>query len=173
MVYTYEQRTKIVEWYIETKSYVKTQRRFAAHFETRAKPGRRIIQYQVEKFREHGTAHNLRSGDVSLAIFVTSVSGSKSPASFTNRLFHLSRPPGFRRAFDAAESNGRFSRIQCQRGKESSCRGKRKRRVFLCRRTVRVKVGGKAIPASFLKIEGRGTLVGAKHRRERDGKKNW
>ena len=47
---------------------------------------------------------------------------------------------------------------------------KRKRRVFLCRRTVRVKVGGKAILASFLKIEGRGTLVGAKDRRERDGK---
>ena len=65
MVYTYEQRTKIVEWYIETKSYVKTQRRFAAHFETRAKPSRRMIQYQVEKFREHGTVQNLnktRSG---------------------------------------------------------------------------------------------------------------
>ena len=65
-------------------------------------------------------------------------------------------------AFDAAEKNGRFGRIQCQRGKESSSRGKRKRRVFLCRRTVRVKVEGKAIPASFLKIEGRGTLVGVK-----------
>ena len=32
---------------------------------------------------------------------------------------------------------------------------------------MRVKVGGKAIPASFLKIEGRGTLVGEKDRRER------
>ena len=107
-------------------------------------------------------------GIISLAIFITSVSGSESPASFTNRLFHLSRPPGFWRAFDAAERNGRFGRIQCQRGKESSCRGKRKRQVFLCRRTVRVNVGGKAIPTSFLKIEGRGTLVGAKDRRERD-----
>ena len=72
-------------------------------------------------------------------------------------------------AFDAAERNGRFGRIQCQRGKESSSRGKRKRRVFLCRGTVRVKVEGKAIPASFLKIEGRGTLVGAMDRREKDG----
>ena len=51
--------------------------------------------------------------------------------------------------------------------KENSSRGKR--RVFLCRGTLRVKVGGKAIPASFLKIEERGTLVGAKDRRERDG----
>ena len=31
---------------------------------------------------------------------------------------------------------------------------------------MRVKVGGKAIPASFLKIEGRGTLVGAIDQRE-------
>ena len=68
------------------------------------------------------------------------MSGSKSLASFTNRTFHLSCPPGFRRAFDAAERNGRYGCIQCQRGKESSSRGKRKRRVFLCRKTVGVKV---------------------------------
>ena len=39
-----------------------------------------------------------------------------------------------------------------------------KRRVLLYRKTVGVKV----IPARFLKVEGRGTLVGAKDRRERD-----
>ena len=50
---------------------------------------------------------------------------------------------------------------------KSSSRGKRKRRVFLCRGTVRVNVGGKIILASFLKIEGRGTLVGVKDRRKR------
>ena len=60
--------------------------------------------------------------------------------------------------FDAVERNGRFGHIQCQRNKESSSRGKRKRRVFLCRGTVRVKV----IPASFLKIEGWGRLLGQK-----------
>ena len=91
------------------------------------------------------------------------MSGSEGVASFTNRIFHVSRPPGFGMAFDAAERNGRFGHIQCQRGKESSSRGKRKRRVLLCRRTV----GGKVIPASFLKIRGRETLVGAKDRRER------
>ena len=67
-------------------------------------------------------------------------------------------------AFDVAERNGRFGRIQCQRSEESSSRGKR--RVFLCRRTVRVKVRSKVISAIFLKIEGRGTLVGTK-----DGRK--
>ena len=67
-----------------------------------------------------------------------------------------------------AKRNGRFGRIQCQRGEKNSSRGKRERRVFPCRRTVRVKVGGKAIPASFLKIEGSGVLVGAIGGRERD-----
>ena len=65
MEYTYEQRTKIAEWHIETKFYVKTQRWFAAHFKKRAKPSLRIIQYQVEKFRKYRTVHNLnekRSG---------------------------------------------------------------------------------------------------------------
>ena len=105
---------------------------------------------------------------MSLAIFITSVSGSESLASFTNRFFHLSKLLGFGRAFDAVERNGKFGRIQCQSGKKSrSSRGKRKRRVFLCRRTVRIKVEGKAIPASFLKIERWGSLVGAKDRRER------
>ena len=46
---------------------------------------------------------------------------------------------------------------------KNSSRGKR--RVFLCKRTVRVKVEGKVIPASFLKIEGWGRLLG-----ERPGK---
>ena len=70
--------------------------------------------------------------------------------------------------FDAAKRNGRFGRIQCQRGKESSSRGKGNRRVFLCGGTVRIKVEGKVIPVSFLKVEGKGVLVGAKNQRERD-----
>ena len=69
-------------------------------------------------------------------------------------------------AFDAAERNGRFGHIQCQRVKESNGRGKTP--VFLCRRTMRIKVQGKVIPASFLKIEESGTFVGAKDRRKRD-----
>ena len=38
----------------------------------------------------------------------------------------------------------------------------KERDVFLCRRTVRVKVEGKVIPASSLKVKGRRTLVGQK-----------
>ena len=106
----------------------------------------------------------LGSGGVSLAIFITSVSGSESLTSFTNRIFHFSGPPGFRMACDSTERNGRFGRIQCQRSEESSSRGER--RVFICRRTVGVKVGDKVIPASFLKVERRRTLVGEKDKRE-------
>ena len=73
-----------------------------------------------------------------------------------------------RLAFDAAECNEKFGRIHCQRRKESSSGGKRKRGVFLCRRTLRVKVEGKAIPTSSLEIEERAMFVGAKKRRKRD-----
>ena len=65
-------------------------------------------------------------------------------------------------AFDAAERNGKFGCLQCQGSKESNSRGKRKGRVFLCRRTVRVKVKGQVMPTSFLKIEGRRTFLWAK-----------
>ena len=102
------------------------------------------------------------SGDVSLAIFITSESSSKSLTSFTNCFFHLSGPPGFRIAFDAAKRNGKFGRIQCQRSKESSSIRKRKRRVFLCRKIARVEVKDKVIPASFLKIDEWGRSLGRK-----------
>ena len=68
--------------------------------------------------------------------FITFVSGIESLASFTNRIFHRNKIPGFGTAFAAAKRNGRFGRIQCLRSKESSSRGKRKRRIFLCRRIV-------------------------------------
>ena len=58
--------------------------------------------------------------------------------------------------------------IQCQRSKENSSKGKKKRRVFLCRRTVRVEVKSKVILTSFPKIQGKETFVGAKDRRKRD-----
>ena len=103
-----------------------------------------------------------RSGVVSLLIFITYVSGSENLASFTNRFFHFSDHQALE--WHVAERNGRFGCIQYQRSEESSSREKRKRRVFLCRRTVWVEVRSKVIPASFLKIEGRGTLVAAKDR---------
>ena len=46
--------------------------------------------------------------------------------------------------------------------KKRSSRAKRKRRVFLCRRTVVVAVKDKVTPTSLLKIEGRGNFVEAK-----------
>ena len=79
-------------------------------------------------------------GSATQIVPITSISGSKSLMCFTNRIFGFSGPPGLRLAFDAVEKNGKFGRIQCQRSKEGSSRGNRKRRVFLCRNTVRVEV---------------------------------
>ena len=50
----------------------------------------------------------------------SSVSGRKSLASFTNRTFHLSRPPGFRMAFDEAERNGRFGAFSAREVKRAA-----------------------------------------------------
>ena len=69
--------------------------------------------------------------------------------------------------FNASKRNEKFGRIQFQRDKEGSSRGKRKRGVFLGRRIVRVEVKGKVIPTSFLKIEGRGAFVLAEKRKKR------
>ena len=58
--------------------------------------------------------------------------------------------------------NGKFGCTLCQRSKESSSRGKRKRLVFICRRTLRVKVKSKVIPTNSLIIERRGRSLGRK-----------
>ena len=107
------------------------------------------------------------SRDVSLAIFIAFVSGGNSFTSYTNHFFHFHGPPGMRLAFDEAKRNGRFGCIQCQRSEESSGRGKRKRRVFLYRRSVRVEINGKVIQASFLKIEKGDVRWGGRPKKER------
>ena len=59
-------------------------------------------------------------GDVSLTVFITSVSGSKSLTSFTNRFFHFSGPPNLRLTFDAAERNGRFAAFSARKVKRAA-----------------------------------------------------
>ena len=59
----------------------------------------------------------LETIDVSLAIFITSMSDGKSVTFFSYRFILFSRPPDFRLAFDAAERNEKFGRIQYQRSK--------------------------------------------------------
>ena len=98
-----------------------------------------------------------KSGDVSLTIFTACVICSETLTSFSDRFFLF--------------RSGRFVRIQCQRVKESSSRGIIRRRVFLCRRTLSVKVKSKVIPTGFLKTEGRGTFVGTKDWRKMGGYK--
>ena len=78
------------------------------------KTKKRILRFRVRFGRERrarrlpclsfGLGDDRRSmsggGNVSLAIFITSVSCNESLTSFTNRFFHFSRPPGFRMASD-------------------------------------------------------------------------
>ena len=54
---------------------------------------------------------------------------------------------------------------------KSSSRGKKKR-VFLCKRTARVKVKGKVVSRSFLQIERRGTFVEMEEWRKENSYKN-
>jgi hypothetical protein len=62
---TAEQRTKIVTWYNETKSFVAVQRHFCSTFDKRMElaPSKSAIWRLVKKFETHGTIHNLHSGN--------------------------------------------------------------------------------------------------------------
>ena len=66
------------------------------------------------------------SDNISLTNFITSMSGSESLTSFTNRLFHFSGSLGFRLPFDAI---GRIELVGGQNlGPEASPRSKRMRK---------------------------------------------
>ena len=51
-----------------------------------------------------------------------------------------------------------------------SCRGKRTRGVFLCRRTMRIDIESEVIPVGFLEIEGRRMLIATVAWRKRSGR---
>lgn len=53
-----DQRTKVVQFYLETKSIILTQRKFKRHFSTRGVPTRKTILRTTEKFIAFGTVKN-------------------------------------------------------------------------------------------------------------------
>ena len=71
------------------------------------------------------------SRDISLAIFITTMSGSKSLTSFTYRNFHFRTPPGFRLAFDGAERNGEFGCIIPEMQREQQQRKEKETSILL------------------------------------------
>ena len=75
------------------------------------------------------------SGDVSLSVFITFMRGS-----LTSFAYRFKRSPGLRLAFEVAERNGKIWPHSVPEKESSSSRGKRKRGVFLGRKTVRVEV---------------------------------
>ena len=60
--YTPDHKTKIVSFYLETKSIIKTQRQFKKTFNTRKAPGRHAILSVVHKFLAHGSLANRNRG---------------------------------------------------------------------------------------------------------------
>ena len=60
--YEKDAKVKIVELYLETKSIVKTQRKFKRHFKTRKAPSRSVISNIVETFMIKGSVQNLNKG---------------------------------------------------------------------------------------------------------------
>ena len=56
---------------------------------------------------------DMSGGNAGVTIFITSMRGSKSFTSSANSFFHFRRPSGLRLAFDTAEMNENFCRIQC------------------------------------------------------------
>ena len=62
MPLTVEERGELVEFYLETKSIVKTQRAFQRHFGVREAPGRKTVWRIVQKFRTDRNLHNLNKG---------------------------------------------------------------------------------------------------------------
>ena len=62
MVYSKEQKIKIVEWWFETKCYTTVRRRYAREFNVRyvEAPQQKFIQYTVQKFMTKGTVLDCR-----------------------------------------------------------------------------------------------------------------
>ena len=64
MVYSKEQKIKIVEWWFESKCYKTVRRRYALEFNVRyvEAPQQKFIQYTIQKFMTKGTVPDCRKG---------------------------------------------------------------------------------------------------------------
>ena len=64
MVYSKEQKDKIIEWWFESKCYKTVRRHYAREFDVRyvEAPHQKFIQYTVQKFMTKGTVLDCRKG---------------------------------------------------------------------------------------------------------------
>ena len=62
MPLTTEQKGKLVEFYLETKSIIKTRRAYCLHFQVKDAPDRKTVWRIVKKFRTERTVHNVNKG---------------------------------------------------------------------------------------------------------------
>ena len=58
MLFTIEQQSKIVKFYLETKSLVQTQTEYRKNFGVKQAPSSMAIKKIVQNLEMHGTCHN-------------------------------------------------------------------------------------------------------------------
>ena len=94
-----------------------------------------------------------RSGDIVLAIFFGTVCLCKCLSAFRDGICDFRRPPGFSKAIDAAERNGRSGSIIEEFGKGVG--GFRKRKCCKVRgsRAVGINITKVIVPASFIVVK--------------------
>ena len=95
----------------------------------------------------------LRGKDVTLSIFITPMNGSKSVTSFFYRFFHVRRSPAWSWRLTRPKKMKNLAAFNPQEVKRAAV--EKRKGVFLCSRTVRVKVKSKATTRNVLKIKGR------------------
>ena len=75
MVYSEEQKVKIVEWWLGSKCYETVRRRYAREFTVRYVEAsyQKFIQYTVQKFMTKGTVLDCRQGKAGAPITARSL----------------------------------------------------------------------------------------------------
>ena len=93
------------------------------------------------------------SSDIVLAVFFVTMCLCKCFSTFRDDICDFRRPPGFSRAVDAAQRNGRSGRIIEEFGKGVS--GFRKRKFYKVRgsRAVGINISKVIVPASFIVVK--------------------
>ena len=102
MVYSKEQKIKIVEWWFETKCYTAVCRRSAREFNVRyvEAPQHKFIQYTVRKFMTKGTLLDYRKEKAGAPIT------ARSPANVDRVRASVQQRPNLRRRSQGASPSG-------------------------------------------------------------------
>ena len=113
MVYSKEQKIKIIEWWFETKCYATVRRRYAREFDVRyvRASQQKFIQYMVQKFMTKGTVLDCRKEKAGAPIT------ARSPANVDRVHASVRQSP---KKFEFEDSRGRTVTVNGERYREVS-----------------------------------------------------